>query len=111
MTAAFRHPRCKNTDLIRAELIGNNECRAAGLMVRSTSPILAMCRRLLAAGINPDLRLDCYRGATLAISVCTVRRGAALEVNGEGTGFRPFRGPGAASLVGSPALGDAEGSP
>jgi hypothetical protein len=111
MTAAFRPPRCEESGLIRAELIGSSECRAAGIVVRSTSPILGMCRRLLAAGISPDLRLDCYRGATLAISVCTIRRGAALEVNGEGTGFRPFRGPGAASLVGSPALGDAEGSP
>jgi hypothetical protein len=111
MTAAFRHPRCKDTDLIRAELIGSNECRAAGLTVRSPSPILAMCRRLLAAGINPDLRLDCYRGSTLALTVISIGYGAGLEINGHGTGFIARPEGGAAPLIDSPALGDAEGSP
>ena len=67
-------------DCIRAELIGNNECRAAGLVVRSTTPVLAMCRQLIAAGVNPALPLECYRGRVLAITVASIGHGAGLAV-------------------------------
>ena len=86
-------------DCIRAELIGDNECRAAGLVVRSTTPVLAMCRQLIAAGIDPATPLECNRGTTLAITVASIGQGAGLEINGHGTGFRPISEGGAASLV------------
>ena len=75
-------------DCIPAELIGDNECRAVGLVVRSTTPVLAMCRQLIAAGVNPALPLECYRGTTLAITVASIGQGAGLKLNGHGSGFR-----------------------
>ena len=61
-------PRRQPAQAIRAELRGDNECRAAGLITRGTTPILAMCRKLVAAGVNPATPLECYRGPTLAIT-------------------------------------------
>jgi hypothetical protein len=58
-----------------------------------------MCRKLVAAGIDPNLRLECYRGTTLALTVAGIGQGAGLEINGHGTGFRARAEGGAASLV------------
>jgi hypothetical protein len=41
---------------IRAELRGENECRAAGLVVRGS---VAMCRKLVAAGHQPEPAFAC----------------------------------------------------
>ena len=100
-SVASRTPKANNQQdcCIVAELIGDNECRAAGLVVRSTTPVLAMCRKLVATGINPDLRMEVYRSTTLALTVASIGHGAGLEINGHGTGFRPFREGGTASLV------------
>jgi hypothetical protein len=46
-----------------------------------------MCRRLLAAGIDPATRLEVYRGATLALTVRAIGEAANLEINAKGTGF------------------------
>jgi len=92
-------PRRQPAQAIRAELRGDNECRAAALITRGTTPILAMCRKLVAAGVNPATPLECYRGPTLAIIVASIGHGAGLEINGHGTGFRPISEGGAASLV------------
>ena len=78
---------------------GDNECRAAGLITRGTTPILAMCRKLVAAGIDPATPLECNRGTTLAITVASIGQGAGLEINGHGTGFRALRKGGAASPI------------
>jgi len=100
-SVASRTPKANNQQdcCIVAELIGDNECRAAGLVVRSTTPVLAMCRKLVTAGIDPATPLECYRGTTLAITVASIAQGAGLEINGHGTGFRPISEGGAASLV------------
>ena len=84
---------------IPAELIGSDLCAAAGYVARGTTPILAMCRRLIEADYDPTTPLHCYRGATLAITVASIGQGAGLEINGHGTGFRPISEGGAASLV------------
>ena len=41
---------------IRAELIGSNECAAAGLTISGRAPVLALCRQLIADGHDPGLR-------------------------------------------------------
>jgi hypothetical protein len=92
-------PLRKPSQAIRAELIGSDLCAAAGYVARGTTPILALCRKLVAAGVNPALPLECYRGRVLAITVASIGQGAGLEINGHGTGFRPLREGGAASLV------------
>jgi hypothetical protein len=60
----------QTTTAIRAELDGTNRCYgpAAGLYVCAETPILEMRRQLVKAGYWPGLRLDCYRGATLALT-------------------------------------------
>ena len=84
---------------LRAELIGSDRCIATGIDVQAASPVLTMCRRLLEAGFDPALSLECYRNDVLALTVASIGHGAGLEINGHGTGFRPFREGGTASLV------------
>src|SRR5262249_47522637 len=80
-----------STDPIEAELIGSNECRARdrarGITVRSSSPVLALCRALVGAGYDPGRPLHVYRGETLALTVRSIGEGARLRVSGSGTGF------------------------
>ena len=92
-------PSRKPSQVVRAELVGSDRCLAAGYVTRGTTPVLAMCRKLVAAGINPAASLECYRGTTLAITVASIGHGAGLEINGHGTGFRPLRKGGAASPI------------
>ena len=52
----------RSASVIRGELIGANLCKAAGFAATSATPVLALCRTLLAAGLNPDQPLEGYRG-------------------------------------------------
>jgi hypothetical protein len=74
---------------IRAELSGSDRCRALGIEARSPAPVLALCRLLLAAGLDPARALEAYRGAVLCLRVRSIAEGAALEIGGDGVGFRP----------------------
>ena len=89
----------RSASVIRGELIGANLCKAAGFAATSATPVLALCRTLLAAGLNPDQPLEGYRGATLALRVRSIGEAAALELNSEGTGFRRRRQPDAAPPI------------
>ena len=79
--------------VVRAELSGDGECRADGVTVRSATPILSLCRRLIADGVHPDQRLVAYRGETLCVVVRSIANGARLLLNGKGTGFKRCRVP------------------
>jgi hypothetical protein len=54
---------------IRAAIINSDRCAAEGYAVRAATPILAMCRKLLAAGNDPDRPLHAHRGDALALKV------------------------------------------
>jgi hypothetical protein len=84
---------------LAVELTGANTCTGVGITARSTAPVLALCRELLAVGLDPDRAMQVYRGATLALRIRSIGEAARLEINGEGTGFRPARLPDAASPV------------
>jgi hypothetical protein len=84
---------------VAAELIGSNCAIALGIKAHSPSPVLALCRDLVEAGHDPATPLHVYRGNTLALKIRSIGVAARLEVNGEGTGFRPAAKPGRASLV------------
>ena len=88
---------------IRGELIGASTCAAAGFTATSATPVLALCRELVAAGFYPDQPLEVYRGKTLALRIRSIGEAAALELNGEATGFRGRRQPDAAPPVGETA--------
>jgi hypothetical protein len=78
---------------IRAELIGGNTCTAAGLLVRGSSPVLALCRDLIAAGHDSAAPFDAWRGDVLAVRVASLAAGAQLTVeeSAHGPVFRNFR--------------------
>jgi hypothetical protein len=86
-----------------AELIGAEICRALGHSVQSPTPVLALCRKLVAAGIDPATPLHVYRGATLCLIVRSIGEGAALEVHPRGRCFVSYRaGRAAARRAASP---------
>jgi hypothetical protein len=91
----------QSNSTIPATLHGCDTCRAAGIETRSTSPVIAMCRELLARGYDPVLALHCYRGETLAIAVRAIGEASRLEVSPTGHGFviKPLREPRARPLV------------
>jgi hypothetical protein len=72
---------------IRAELIGDDTASAVGNTVTATSPVLALCARLVEAGTDPATPLEAYRGTTLCLHVRSIGTAARLEINAKGTGF------------------------
>jgi hypothetical protein len=80
-------PDC-NFSAIRAEIINSGQCSAEGITARGSSPVLALCRKLVAAGYDPSAPLEAWRGSTLCLRVRSIGEAAGLEVNGRGTGFK-----------------------
>jgi hypothetical protein len=66
--------------VIIAKLVGDDTAQAGDIVVRSRSPVFALCRALLAAGANPNSRLECFRGSVLALTVGTIGSGAKLTI-------------------------------
>jgi hypothetical protein len=105
-----RKPAAHNNPL-RAELGGSTVCTAAGITARGAAPVLALCRQLLAAGLNPDQALEVYRSGVLALRVPSIGEAAGLEVNSHGTAFVALRKRRTASPIAPndcPAAQDAE---
>jgi hypothetical protein len=75
--------------IIIAQLIGDNTAQAkddwshldiGNIVARSRTPVFALCRALLAAGANPNSKLECFRGSVLALTVKTIGIGAKLTI-------------------------------
>jgi hypothetical protein len=73
--------------VIRAELVDDDTCRAAGFTANSHTPVLALCRSLIAAGLRPEVALEVFRAGTLALRVRSLAEGARLQINSKGTAF------------------------
>jgi hypothetical protein len=84
------------TKPICAHLAGD-VCAALGISAKAAAPVLALCRKLVDAGYDSSRPLEVYRGDVLALRIKSIGAAAALEINGEGTGFRPRRRSGTAS--------------
>ena len=76
--------------LIRAELSDSTLCSAAGLTAINHVPVLALCRQLLAAGINPDPPIHVYRGDTLCLVVRSIGEAAQVAVRDDNRGVPRF---------------------
>jgi len=74
---------------IVAHLNGSNTCTCAGIIARGAAPVLALCRELLAAGLDPDTAMEVYRAGTLALRVRSLGEAARLTVKTAGNG-RPI---------------------
>jgi hypothetical protein len=88
-----------------AHLSDSRTCAGGGITASGAAPTLALCRELLAAGLDPDTALEVYRAGTLALRVRSIGEGAELTVEDDHLGcpkFRRWRGPrgtGAASSI------------
>jgi hypothetical protein len=91
----------RTQDAIRAELIGSDTCIAGGITARGNTPILALCRKLIDAGLDPGRPLHAYRrlgtqisisaAAVLCITVRSIGEGARLTVEDRPRGGKPPR--------------------
>jgi hypothetical protein len=100
----YRSAAATSRAAIAAELIGSDRCTAIGITARAHAPVLALCRRLIEAGIDPDRPLHVYRGDTLALVVRSIAEGARLTVEDNRLGHPRFvrwrrRSDGAASHI------------
>jgi hypothetical protein len=86
---------------IRAELSSDSIASVPGSTIAAigSSPVLALCRKLIEAGYPSSAPLNAYRGKTLCLRVLGIGEAAQLEINGEGSGFRPRSKPGSGSPV------------
>jgi hypothetical protein len=78
--------------LIRATLTGDDCCTAGVVTLTARTPLLALCRVLLANGFDPATPLQAFRGDTLCLMVRSIGMGAALTVAEHDTPrFAPWR--------------------
>jgi hypothetical protein len=76
---------------IHAQIVGDDQCHAEDITAHGPSPVLALCRELVAAKVDPDRSLHAYRGDMLCLVVRSIGEAAHLDVNGKGTGFKKYR--------------------
>ena len=88
--------------VIRAELFGSDACAALGVAVCATAPVLALCRRLVAAGYDPALPLEAWRGPALCLRVRSIGEASQLRVATHGLGFEHLHGCAAGCTAASP---------
>jgi hypothetical protein len=79
--------------MIHAQLSSDTIARSCGIEIKSPSPVLALCRRLLDEGCQSSAPLEAYRSDVLCLHVRSIGEAAALKVGGEGIGFRPANQP------------------
>ena len=68
-------------DTLRAEIIGDDRATCNGLEAQHNAPVLALCRKLVAAGHDPATPLEAYRGEVLCLRVRSIGEGAKLTVD------------------------------
>ncbi len=66
--------------------------------VRGASPVLALCRKLLVAGIDQARPLHAYRGEVLCLIIRSHRRGRTTNGGRGGQGYAPISSLGASFL-------------
>ena len=71
---------------ILAQFIKSDRCTAEGLEVRANAPGLAMCRKLIEAGYDPNRPLHCFRGEEIAMTISSIGYGAEYSVSEPSTG-------------------------
>jgi hypothetical protein len=73
---------------IDAELSKDDICSALSITVQAPSPVLALCRKLIALGHDPSTPLDAWRGDVLCLRIRSIGEAARLSIRGDGVGFR-----------------------
>jgi hypothetical protein len=98
---------------IRVELIGSDTAvaRSLGLTTCSATPVIDLCRKMVAAGHDPAMRLVVYRGGTLALTVRGIGEAACLVINGKGSGFAVRTAPPVREIASGLPLAPSEDAP
>ena len=81
----------KQSPSIAAHLAGSRQCEALGITSTGRTPVLALCRQLLEAGVDPDSALVVYRNGVLSLRIRSIREGAGLTVEDSASGTPKFR--------------------
>jgi hypothetical protein len=71
----------ESRQVIRAEIVGTDQCHAEGIGVRGGAPVLAICRKLTAAGFDPGRPLHAFRGNVLCLVIRSVGEAARFVVD------------------------------
>src|SRR5215831_1519740 len=98
----------RDAQVIHANLARDDYATARGIVAHGSSPVLKLCRLLVDAGHDPDLPLEAWRNGVLCLRVRSIGEAAGVELNGDGTGFRPIRKPDAAPPIDLNASNHAE---
>jgi hypothetical protein len=88
---------------IRAEISSDTIATSCEITINSGSPVLSLCRRLVAEGCNPTTPLQAFRGDTLCLTVRSIGEAAGLRVSTAGTGFMTRQEPTSAPYSDFPA--------
>ena len=76
---------------IACQIIGSDRCVYGGLVVKHNAPVLAMCRKLIEAGYDPERPLEAHRGDTLCLRISSVGYGAKFTVKDDRRGTPVLR--------------------
>jgi hypothetical protein len=82
-----KQPSRAGNGVIRATLLRSDTASALGINVRAYTPVLELCRALVAAGHDPATGLEAYRGDILCLKARSIGEAAGLEINSKGTGL------------------------
>ena len=70
--------------MIFSQISSDTIATSCGIEIKSPSPVLGLCRRLIAEGCDPTTPLEAYRGDTLCLTIRSIGEAAKLEVGGVG---------------------------
>ncbi len=68
--------------MIVATVSSDTFASGEGFTIRSPSPVIGLCRALLAAGYASSLPMEVYRNDVLALKVRSIGEVATLEIHG-----------------------------
>jgi hypothetical protein len=80
------------SNVILAQLSSDTYCSALGITVRSPSPVLALCRKLIQVSTYaPETPLNACRGDTLCLRVRSIGEAAGLRMGVSVNGCPVFK--------------------
>jgi hypothetical protein len=64
---------------LTAQLIGTHRCEVLRHVATAYAPALALCRHLLAAGLDPNRALHAYHNGIVSLRIRSIREGAYFD--------------------------------
>jgi hypothetical protein len=69
---------------VHADLVGSDHCAALGVTAHS---LLELCRKLVAAGYDPAMPIEAWRGDLFCLRARSIGEAARLRIATHGVGF------------------------